>query len=573
MRCWLGRLAVFALIGAWSWSPLACAEDVAAPTPAPSAPLGAAPTNAKDDPVVSEADVRLVSGEESAAADPKADGGPQKLPSAAERIARLERSIEADAKRLDELHESLDSPDGDYSQAETDFGQLDAQRSEQQQKLAAAQQTGQTDEAARLADEMASLEKKWTLAKERFDLAIKERKAAQQSVVTLEQKLQSDRESLAKLKGTAQPVKLESAPAAPPVESATPEAAPAPIAAIPAPAVTPAAPSVPAPVAAPPAPIAPAAPAPGQVAVPANPAVPVPPVADPAPPVPNPQPAPATAANAKISAELAVASATAQKSHEMAIAAEDEARTIGERVEILKQDIDLQRQLRETMRKKVDNADETLKDLNAELFRKLMSGENIDAVKHQIEEATARLADGRKRSREIVTRLDDLQSTLALLQAEQLTAASEATRMREAAQHDQATVDRLQNPFALRNVLSWLSEHGPRIVVILVALATLLWLIRVLEVRLINLIAMRGRRGSREDRENRAKTLLGVFHNVANMVVVGGGIVMLLDEIGIGVTPVIGGAAVIGLAVAFGAEPDQGLLHWLHGPSGTAILD
>jgi small conductance mechanosensitive channel len=41
---------------------------------------------------------------------------------------------------------------------------------------------------------------------------------------------------------------------------------------------------------------------------------------------------------------------------------------------------------------------------------------------------------------------------------------------------------------------------------------------------------------------------------VANLVIVGGGLVMILDEIGIPITPVIGGAAVVGLAVAFGAQ-------------------
>ncbi len=46
-----------------------------------------------------------------------------------------------------------------------------------------------------------ALEKKWALAKERFDLAISERKSAQENMATLERKLQSDRETMAKLRG------------------------------------------------------------------------------------------------------------------------------------------------------------------------------------------------------------------------------------------------------------------------------------------------------------------------------------------------------------------------------------
>ena len=77
---------------------------------------------------------------------------------------------------------------------------------------------------------------------------------------------------------------------------------------------------------------------------------------------------------------------------------------------------------------------------------------------------------------------------------------------------------------------------------------------RILEARFVLLIANRGRIGNREERENRAKTLLGIFHNLANILIFGGGVVAALDEVGIPVAPLIGGAAVVGLAVAFGAQ-------------------
>ncbi|REK06855.1 MAG: mechanosensitive ion channel family protein [Planctomycetota bacterium] len=202
----------------------------------------------------------------------------------------------------------------------------------------------------------------------------------------------------------------------------------------------------------------------------------------------------------------------------------------------------------------VDNADETLKSLNAEMFRKLMAGENIDGVRQQIDEATARLSDNRAQARQIATHLDELQSALALLQADQITASAEALKLREAALEDQAAADKLRNPFTLQNVTQWLIDHGPRILIILTVVSAILWLGRVSKSRLVDLLARRGRRGSREDRENRAKTMLSVFHNVANLLLITGGFVMVLEEIGISVTPLIGGAAVLGLAVAFGAQ-------------------
>jgi hypothetical protein len=53
---------------------------------------------------------------------------------------------------------------------------------------------------------------------------------------------------------------------------------------------------------------------------------------------------------------------------------------------------------------------------------------------------------------------------------------------------------------------------------------------------------------------NCAKTLLGMFRSATSLLVVIGHAAMLLDEIGIPIGPFLGGAAVIGLAVAFGAQ-------------------
>ncbi len=522
----------------------------------PNAPRAASSeSSAADQP----AELKLVSGEGPASAgngQTPANPTAKQLPSDAERIARLERSIEADQNRLRELRTNLNSPDGEYAQAEQAFKDLDSQRNDVRKRLAAAQEAGKADEVTQLQAELDSLEKKWALAKERFDLAISERKAGQENATTLEHKLQSDRETLEKLAGVTEPEKLAPAAAAPAPQAATAPAETPPAATpVPAPAVPAASPPEPvatAPVATLPT-MAPLATAP--TSAPASIA------------------APSAAVSKKRAEELEAASKAAEESRLAAAAAEAEARTIAERIAILNKDIEQQRVLRETARKKVENADQTLKGLNEELFRKLMAGEKIDGLKQQIEETTSRLLDSRDRSREINTHLDQLQSTLVLLQEDQLNASKEALRKRENADHDQQALAELENPFALRNVLQWLSDHGPRILAILLSLVALLWLSRVMEARLVGLIARRGRRGSREDRENRAKTLVGVFNNVANLLIIGGGVITVLGEIGILITPVIGGAAVLGLAVAFGAESDQGLLHRIHGPLRTAVPD
>ncbi len=463
-------------------------------------------------------------------------------PSAAERISRLESSLEADAKRLDELQGKLQAPDSEYAKAETAFRELDATRSAIKQQLMELEQASKQEALEQLKTEADDLESKWTLAKERFDLAIGERKAMQESVATLERKLEADRASLAKLKDSGEPQRLD---APTPGEQQLAQPVPQPPAEAPASAAA-----------------APAAPVTTPVA-----ATPPPQVAQSAPPQPAPLEAPATQAAAptapaatppilteKIAKELAVASEAAQKSHAAAKAAEDDAQTITKRIEFLQTDIGLQRQLRDLARKSADNSEKSLHGLNEELFRKLMAGENIDDVRQKIDEATARLRESRLKSQDIGTRLDELQSQLADLQSEKLAAATDLAQKREDAQRAQAVVEKLKNPFTLRNLLQWLIDHGPRIAAILGCLALFMWLSRVGESRLVDLTAKRGRRGSRDERENRAKTLLGIFRNVANIGIIAGGAMMILDEVGVPVAPIVGGAAVFGLAVAFGAQ-------------------
>jgi small conductance mechanosensitive channel len=76
----------------------------------------------------------------------------------------------------------------------------------------------------------------------------------------------------------------------------------------------------------------------------------------------------------------------------------------------------------------------------------------------------------------------------------------------------------------------------------------------VVEGRIISLMTIRPGRGSFDERKNRAQTLVGAFRYAATVAVVVGGILTILQEIGVSVAPLLGGAAVVGLAVAFGTQ-------------------
>ena len=93
-----------------------------------------------------------------------------------------------------------------------------------------------------------------------------------------------------------------------------------------------------------------------------------------------------------------------------------------------------------------------------------------------------------------------------------------------------------------------------RIAVIIIAAAALLWLVKVLRGRIAALLAHRSFRGNAQERENRAQTLAAAFANTATVATLVSAGLMLISELGFDIKPIVGGAAVAGLAVAFGAQ-------------------
>ena len=237
--------------------------------------------------------------------------------------------------------------------------------------------------------------------------------------------------------------------------------------------------------------------------------------------------------------------------------AKEEVESITERIESLRKSITLEQKQLETARQQADNAQETEHTLYDELQRKWQAGvaqADLQELRQKIEDARERLGDARREIRERTDRLNRLQSRLAALQGEDIAALREAERKQQAAEAARKQVRSLENPFSVRNLLQWALLHGPRILGTLVGMYVILWISRLLERRVIVLMTYRGDDGTRAERENRAKTLLGVFHNAVRVAIVPAGTLMILTEVGVNIVPLLGGAAVAGLAVAFGAQ-------------------
>jgi small conductance mechanosensitive channel len=106
--------------------------------------------------------------------------------------------------------------------------------------------------------------------------------------------------------------------------------------------------------------------------------------------------------------------------------------------------------------------------------------------------------------------------------------------------------------WSLPGFIAWLRDHGFNIILILLLATVILWVANRFHKRLVIFLA--GGRGTAAEQENRARTLVGVMHNALRTVVIGAAAIMLLAEIGVNIGTLLGGVAVAGLAVAFGAQ-------------------
>lgn len=515
-----------------------------APSPVGSAAGSAAPTAELLQPPQMAAPAANPS-EPSSTGD--SDGGTEER-SPAERIARLERSIQADEGRLAALETELHDPQSEHARAHAEFRELDEALDRLQQALAALDAKRAPAEAgdqpSEVAAELADLEQRRQLAAERFELSLEAQRVLKEQAATLHEKLGHDREVLARLLGKVEIPEPPVPPPASPPPASPPPAESAPIAAPAAASAT--APPTP-PVETPPAAATPALPGlAGAVLKAAGSASEATAVAA--------LPAPKETKRHK---RLVAAEAEAGEKEALAKAAEERARDLATRTAILQREIGQERQLLDNARKRVDIADQTVRRLEDDLHAQLLSGDDpalLKSLGQQITESTKLAREARIKGRDHAMELDRLQSQLAELQAEEIAALREAEALRQEADTARQRVENLRNPFAPLNVLQWLLDHGPTVAAILLAMGGFVWGSRGLQERIVQLVCARTSRGTDEDHENRARTLVGVFRYAANVVIVLGGTLMVLDEVGISIAPLMGGAAVLGLAVAFGAQ-------------------
>lgn len=116
-----------------------------------------------------------------------------------------------------------------------------------------------------------------------------------------------------------------------------------------------------------------------------------------------------------------------------------------------------------------------------------------------------------------------------------------------------ARLNRLESPFHPQNIAHWAHERGPRILMLLGSFAVLLFFVRFGIRRLVRLLVMRKNKGP-DSGSDRADTLAFSLRSSMTFIIVVSGLFLLLEESGVDVKTVLGGAAIIGVSVAFGAQ-------------------
>lgn len=454
-----------------------------------------------------------------AAADADAGQQPNEL-SEADRIAGLQSSIDDDDQRLLAALNELKTINDEFEAASREFAEFKADVERMSNELKRLRDDGKTGEAASLENSIQEKKVGQALARERFELAIQAQRTAQLQITTLQEKLKKSRAALDRLKGVIpeQPVADNGTERGDIEASVTVEGT-----------------SSSSPVTA-----AQAAETSNQNASAVDESVGATDVAS---------TEFSSQKETPISEKAEAAQLESQQKSLAADAAEKEIQDVSDRKRTLEQDIALEQQMLENARDRHDVLDESLIGLEAELRTKLSeeaAESDLNSLRDRIKEMRGSLRSVRTKIRDHTDRLQALRSQLLNLQSEELLLADEAEQKRREA-------DAARRNEWLITLTETLKVKAPKVALVLLTMLVLRWLANLLSRRIVKLLA-RASRGTAEERENRASTLVGVFRSTVLIAIVVGGTLMILDIAGVPIGPLLGGAAVFGLAIAFGAQ-------------------
>lgn len=104
------------------------------------------------------------------------------------------------------------------------------------------------------------------------------------------------------------------------------------------------------------------------------------------------------------------------------------------------------------------------------------------------------------------------------------------------------------------NIIPWLLNHGIRIVFIGVLAYLLNRILGRIIVRTVRIAVVRDEDTSIEAEKKREDTLIHIFRSALRVVLIVLSILMILQEFGLKIGPILAGAGIVGVAVGFGGQ-------------------
>ncbi len=437
----------------------------------------------------------------------RAPAGPAEGPPStqAERIIGLRNLLDADRQWHTSFQEEFSRLTAQIEQATRQFGSIDARLRDQRRRAA-----GPADAATpvRPAEAAAALDRERAAARDALDRSIDRRKAVHRQIRTLSEKIALMEAALGRLM-SVDPADAAGDPTgpAPPVDGTPAEASrgPSPPAATPQDAGRPPEPSDPA--------------EEGLVE-----------------------------ARTELDARLAEARDAVRR-----------VERLDRGIDVVGRDLESTREMLEAARRDLQDAEEAVRSLQAggglgQTAPPAVGPPDLPKLQRMRDEAARRVEQARQEVENQAGRLAESRALQERLRADRAEAARAADGRGSAAEAARALVRFLESPVAPRRLLRWLKGQAPRVLGVAALMLAIWWLARLAGRGIMAGLVRRGRVDSAAERQGRATTLLRVFDNTTgiSIAIVGG--LAVLDQAGLNISVLLGGAAVIGAAVAFGTQ-------------------
>ena len=236
--------------------------------------------------------------------------------------------------------------------------------------------------------------------------------------------------------------------------------------------------------------------------------------------------------------------------------AEQEVIEFVKRKESLQQQIDFEEVLRTTAESSVQNLSQALEAFEGVLQAKTAEGVSEAEIRYhqeRVESVEELISESKDEVQRRIQYIKSLQERMNRMLVEEDLVTQEVEDRRKNAKRAVEKLYWLESPLHPKTLWRWLSTRGPRMLLVIVVACVLLAMVRWSARRVAKTVVRTGDK-ERARGTNRADTLALSFRSALSLVIVVAAVLLVFQEAGVDLKTVLGGAAILGVAFAFGAQ-------------------